>query len=92
MMTVSNRPTDVFASARSSQLQSLRNAGYIEYWNDPDNDRVRITEVGRGMRVATAFAQVNKAMPTVTIGTVDFLRLAHKRRATRRSHSIRLRL
>jgi hypothetical protein len=35
----------------SSQLQSLRNAGYVEYWDDPDNpngpDRVRVTEAGK---------------------------------------------
>ena len=35
----------------SSQLQALRNAGYVEYWDDPDNptgpDRVRVTESGK---------------------------------------------
>jgi hypothetical protein len=35
----------------ASQLQSLRNAGYVEYCDDPDNptgpDRVRVTEAGK---------------------------------------------
>jgi hypothetical protein len=26
----------------SSQLQALRNAGYVEYWDDPDNPAGRI--------------------------------------------------
>jgi hypothetical protein len=34
----------------SSQLQALRNAGYVEYWEDPQNptapERVRVTAVG----------------------------------------------
>ncbi|MBV9201388.1 MAG: hypothetical protein JO320_24180 [Alphaproteobacteria bacterium] len=35
----------------SSQLQSLRNAGYVEYCDDSDNpsgpDRVRVTRAGK---------------------------------------------
>jgi DNA-binding PadR family transcriptional regulator len=41
----------------ASQLQTLRNAGYVEYWDDPDNptgpDRVRITEAGKDALAAT---------------------------------------
>jgi DNA-binding MarR family transcriptional regulator len=45
----------------SSQLQALRNAGYVEYWDDPDNptgpDRVRVTEVGKKALAATALKE-----------------------------------
>jgi hypothetical protein len=46
----------------SSQLQSLRNADYVEYRDDPDNptgpDRVRVTEAGK-----TALAVTRRKQP-----------------------------